>query len=196
MLYFNFGLIAIIGLVFPLAGFIYFKDIFSSIWPWFALTSICLVAIGFLMLYYLRINKIKPVFYLSVWFIISVIFFGLPMARKIEVNPDYKSVLVVDKYREHDPMPVYEYKNFTPEIIWEYGQPIKRLWEDKNFSMPESNEFLLLNSPTEFESMQETFSNYEIRKIDEIDMNPVGNKHKGRLYRDLYLLKKNDINKN
>lgn len=190
VVYFNFGLIAVIGLIFPIAGFIYFSEILSDIWPWFAATSICLTGIGYLILKYLRRKKIKPVFYLTVWFIISIIFFGLPIARKIEVNPAYKSILLVDKYLEKDPMPVYEYKSFAPEIIWEYGRPIKVLWNGDGFDLPSENEFLLLNTRNEADAMKETFSNYKIKKIDEIDMNPVGNTHKERLFRDLYLLKK------
>ena len=191
VVYFNFGLIAIIGLVFPILGIIYFQDQLSTIMPWFLMTSVCLVGIGILMFFYLRKNRIKPVFYLTVWFIISVIFFGLPIAKKIEVNPSYQSVAKVDVYREEHPMPVYEFKSFTPEIIWEYGSPIKVLWDGENIEKPEENKFLLLSTPSEYDSMQETFSNYQIEKLDEIDMNPVGNKHKTRLYRDLYLLKKN-----
>ncbi|HKJ48113.1 MAG TPA: glycosyltransferase family 39 protein, partial [Christiangramia sp.] len=124
VVYFNFGLIAIIGLVFPVAGLLYFNEILSIIWPWFLMTSLCLITIGFLMIYYLRKNRIKPVFYLTIWFIISVIFFGLPIAKKIEVNPSYNSVTAVDKFRENNSMNVYEFKSFTPEIIWEYGSPI------------------------------------------------------------------------
>ena len=190
VVYFNFGLIAFIGLLFPVVGFIYLDELLSNVWPWFLMTSICLVGIGGLMLYYLKKNKIKPVFYLTVWFIISVIFFGLPIAKKIEVNPAYKSILAVDNYREHHPVPVYEFENFTPEIIWEYGRPIKVLWNGESYDKPSESEFLLLNSPTNFETMQKTFSGYNIEKIDEIDMNPVGNTHKERLYRDLYLVKK------
>ncbi len=190
VVYFNFGLIAFIGLLFPIAGFIYLNELLPSIWPWFLMTSICLFGIGILMFYYLKKNKIKPVFYLSVWFIISVIFFGLPIAQKLEVNPEYKSILAVDTYREKMDIPVYEFKDFTPEIIWEYGRPIKVLWNGETYEKPSENEFLLLNTPVNYDSMLETFPDYNIEKIDEIDMNPVGNTHKNRLYRDLYLIKK------
>lgn len=191
VVYFNFGLIAFIGLIFPIAGLIYFNELLAIIWPWFLMTSICLIGIGFLMLYYLRKNKIKPVFYLTIWFIISVIFFGLPIAKKIEPNPSYKSVVAVDKYRENNSMQVYEFKSFTPEIIWEYGSPIKVLWNGSGFEKPSEEKFLLLNTPSEFEAMQDEFSDHKIEKIEEIDMNPVGNTHKERLYRDLYLISKN-----
>ncbi|TBW29280.1 glycosyltransferase family 39 protein [Gramella sp. KN1008] len=191
VVYFNFILIAIIGLIFPIGGYIYFQDELPDIWPWLLVTSLVLFGIGILILFYLRANRFKPVFYLTVWFIISIIFFGLPMARKIEVNPDYTSIRKVDIYIEKDPMPLYEFHGFTPEIIWEYGKPIKVLWDGKNFAIPESAKFLLLATEGQKTEMEEVFSKFEIRKIDEIDMNPVGNTHKERLYRDLYLISKN-----
>ena len=190
VVYFNFGLIALIGIVFPVAGFVYFHELLTSIWPWFLITSICLTVIGFLMFHYLKKNKIKPVFYLSIWFIISLIFFGLPIAKKIEVNPAYQSILKVDAYREKSPMPVYEYKSFTPEMIWEYGKPIKVLWNGDTIEKPKETKFLLLSTREQNASVKKTFSTYDIQKIDEIDMNPIGNTHKARLYRDLYLLRK------
>ncbi|GAA4323951.1 glycosyltransferase family 39 protein [Pontixanthobacter gangjinensis] len=190
IVYFNFGLIGLIGLVFPVAGIIYFQDQLTGIQPWFVMTSICLAVIGLLMFYYLKKNRIKPVFYLTVWFIISIIFFGLPIAKKIEVNPAYQSIAKVDVYREEHPMPVYEFRSFTPEIIWEYGRPIKVLFNGESYDIPDENKFLLLSTENNEDKLRETFSAYKIEKLDEIDMNPVGNKHKDRLYRDLYLVSK------
>lgn len=190
VVYFNFILIASIGFIFPIAGFIYFKDQLSMIWPWYLITSICLIVIAGLMIFYLRKNRFKPVFYLTVWFIISIVFFGLPLARTVEANPEYKSVLEVDKYIEKDPMPVFEFSGFTPEIIWEYGRPIKVLNDGERFDIPKSEKFLLLGGEDQAEDIRNSFSGFNIQKIDEIDMNPVGNTHKSRLYRDLYLIKK------
>lgn len=190
--YFNFILIAVIGIGFPFAGFIYFQDKLGDIWPWFFMTSICLFSIGIFILIYLKQKKIKPVFYLSVWFIISLIFFGLPMADKIETNPDYRSILTVDSYIEKYSAPVFEFQGFTPEIIWEYGKPIRALWNGEKYIKPAENRFLLLATEGQEEDLKKVFRNYTIKKIDDVDMNPVGNKHKERLYRDLYLLNKKE----
>lgn len=191
VVYFNFVLIAIIGLVFPFVGILYFREQIQDVMPWFVVTSCCLFIIGAYMIFFLRKNKFKPVFYLSIWFIISIIFFGLPMANKIEVNPEYTSIREVDTYIEKDPMPVYEFKGFTPEIIWEYGRPIKVLWNGEGFEIPHQNSFLLLATQEETAEMKDIFSTFKVEKIDEIDMNPVGNTHKDRLYRNLYLIRKN-----
>ncbi len=190
IVYFNFGLIAIIGLAFPVAGMFYFGESLNELFSWFTLTSISLVTIGGLILYYLGKKKIKPVFYLSVWFIIVIVFFGLPMAEKVESNPDYKSIRIVDKYRKNENLPVYEFRGFTPEIIWEYGKPIPVLKEGESYRKPSVDKFLLLATEEEAPEMKQVFSDRSVEKLDEIDMNPVGNKHKDRLYRGLYLIKK------
>ncbi len=78
--------------------------------------------------------------------------------EKIEVNPEYTSIRQVDYYIEKDPMPVYEFKGFTPEMIWEYGSPIKVLWNGDGFDMPSQNRFLLLATEEETAEMKNIFS--------------------------------------
>jgi len=188
IVYFNFGLIGVLGLAFPIAGFYFFRDSLSEIWLWYILTSICLVSIGMLLFYYLNKNRIKPVFYLTVWFIISIIFFGLPILKKLELNPDYKSISEVNLYLEKNPMPLYEFNGFTPEIIWEYGQPIKILKNGETYDLPENKDFLLLATETQTKEMKSVFSNFNIQKIDKFDMNTQPGQHRERLYRNLFLI--------
>ncbi|APG59493.1 ArnT family glycosyltransferase [Christiangramia salexigens] len=194
VVHFNFGLIALIGILFPVGGLIYFNGQFGETLPWFILTSICLFCIGVLMIFYLNKLRFKAVFYLSIWFIISIIFFGFPMANKVEVNPNFTSVKKVDEYRNNETIALYEFSSFTPEIIWEYGKPIKRLWTGKTYEIPKEDKFLLLSTVQQSKKLDSVFADYSIEKIEEIDMNPVGNKHKERLYRDLYLLSKENKN--
>jgi len=191
VVYFNFSLIALIGLIFPMLGFYFLKDIFVDVWPWFLLTSICLVSIGIFILYYLRKNRFKPVFYLTVWFIICIIFFGLPIAKEIELNSSYKSISKVDLYLEKDPMPLYEFNGFTPELIWEYGQPIEDIKNEKSYDIPDADRFLLLVTESQTEEMKTALSEFKIEKMDEIDMNASANTHRERLYRNLFLISKN-----
>ena len=191
IVYINFGIIAGIGLISPLLGFVYLREEMPLIWPWFLMASLCLISIGFLMIYYLKLKKIKSVFYLSIWFIVSIIFFGFPILKKLEINPAYKSIDLVHRHREKNDLPVFEYRSFTPELIWEYGKPIRVLWNGNNYEIPGAAKFLLLNSPEDFESIQKTFSGYSIQKIDDINMNPMGTRFRERLYRNLYILEKN-----
>ena len=190
VVYFNFALIALIGIVFPIAAGIYFKDSLNLIWPWYITTSICLVSIGVGIFYFLGKKRIASVFYLSIWFIISVIFFGLPMAKKIETNPDYNSITNADIYIEKEKANLYELDGFTPEIIWEYGKPIKILRENDKYILPEEDKFLLLVTEEQTDTLTKVFTGYNLTKLESFDMNPVGNKHKSRLFRNLYIIKK------
>ena len=83
------------------------------------------------MFRFLKLKKIKPVFYLSIFFLISIVWFGLPMADKINVNKDYNSIINIDKHLKKYDTKVYEFNTFTPEIIWEYGKPIPVLTQEE-----------------------------------------------------------------
>ena len=85
-------------------------------------------------------------------------------------------------------MPLYEYSGFTPEIIWEYGQPIKVLKDGENYNLPESKEFLVLATEAQTKEMKSTLSDFNIQKIDEFDMNTQPGQHRERLYRNLFLI--------
>ena len=60
--YFNFGLIGLIGLVFPVIGYSFLKDLSGIAWPWFAVLSIVLFLIGVFICLQLIQKKIERVF--------------------------------------------------------------------------------------------------------------------------------------
>ncbi|GGW97113.1 ArnT family glycosyltransferase [Salegentibacter mishustinae] len=190
--YFHFGIFALVGCIFPIAAYFYFERMLQDILLWYILSSIFLFFIGILMFRFLMLKKIKPVFYLSIFFLISVVWFGLPMADKINVNKDYNSIVNIDKHLQKYDTKVYEFKTFTPEIIWEYGKPIPVLTQKNKEKATSSNRFLILTGAYLSDSLKQIFSNYKTTKIDSVDMNPVSTKHKRRLYRELYLLEKTE----
>lgn len=191
--YFNFGLIATIGLAFPVVGSIFLKDGLTGKWVWFILLSVVLFSIGFFMLRNLFRRKIRPVFYLTVAFIAAIMCFGLPMASAITVNPEYKSLSELASWQEGKNVKVYELTYFTPELIWAYGDVIEVLQKDGVIKIPSEAQFSVLVSEEETERFKRTFAEFSIEKITRYDMNAKGKddrSHKLRLYRDLYLLKK------
>jgi len=190
IVYFHFGIFALVGTIFPIAAYFYFESFMQDILLWYILSSIFLFIIGILMFRFLILKKIKPLFYLSIFFLISVVWFGLPMADKINVNKDYNSIVNIEKHLKKHDAPVYEFQNFTPEIIWEYGKPIPVLTQRGKVNIPSENKFLLLTETHNEDSLKQVFDNYKTVKIDSVDMNPVSTKHKRRLYRELYLVEK------
>ena len=192
--YFNFGLIACIGIVFPIGGYIFLgAEALSGHWVWYVLLSIALVSIGILMFKKLIQKKIKSVFYLTIAFIASIICFGMPLAKTLTINPEYKSLAELNEWQEKTQIPVYELTYFTPEMIWEYGKPIEVLQKDTELKIPEEQVFGVLVAETDKDLFQKKFKEFTVEKVTRYDMNPNGpdsKSHRSRLYRDLYLIKK------
>ena len=189
--YFNFGLIATIGLVFPIGGYLFLKDSLSENWIWFGLLAVSLFSIGFLIIRYLKRKNIEKVFYLTIVFIVAIIFFGMPMAKELTINPEYNSLTNLNTWQTETNKNVYDYSGFCPEMIWAYGKPIKILTKNGITTFPEESSFGVLVSEEQEKSFLEKFKEYSVEKITRYDMNPnaPGSKsHRPRLWRDLYLV--------
>lgn len=191
--YFNFGLIAFIGIVFPVGGYIFLKDGLSGNWLWFVLLSIALCFIAIFIVRNLFTKNIASVFYLTIAFITMVIWFGLPLSAAITNNPEYKPLSELHAWEKQQNLKVYEFSDMTPELIWDYGEKMSILKTDDTVSIPEENKFGVLVSKEGLQSFEKTFSNFNVEKIVRYDMNPKGadsRTHKTRLYRDLYIVTK------
>jgi len=189
--YFNFGLIGSIGILFPIGGYLFLKDDLSGYWPWFILLSIALFSIGFLLLRNLFQKKIQPVFYLTISFIIAIMCFGMPMAKALTINPKFNSLSNLKVWQSDTNLKVYEFSEFVPELIWAYGKPIEVLSNSNPIKIPVEDSFGVLVSEEKLETFKTTFKKYSIEKIERYDMNPnaEGSKtHRPRLWRDLYLV--------
>ncbi|QNJ96751.1 ArnT family glycosyltransferase [Constantimarinum furrinae] len=191
--YFNFGLIGFIALIFPVAGYFYLNEQLSGNWIWFSLLSISLLLIGFFMFRNLFRKHIRPVFFLTIAFIIAVMCFGMPLAKTLTVNNGYKSLAELNSWQAEENVTVYEFTYFTPELIWAYGKPLEVLSKGGNIKIPEEEKFGVLVAAEDLPLFEETFSEFNRKKVVRYDMNAKGEKdasHKTRLYRDLYLVTK------
>ena len=190
--YFNFGLIATIGLLFPLGGYFYLKEALTGYWVWYILLSIALAGIGVFILGKLLRKKIRAVFYGTIAFIIAIMCFGMPMAKALTVNPAYKSLSALNDWQaRYDDVPVYEYSYFTPEMIWDYGKPIPVIVNYGEEQLPTAKRFGVLVSQDDLDKFLKTFKNFTIEKVTRYDMNPNApgtRTHRPRLWRDLYLV--------
>lgn len=191
--YFNFGLIGFIGIVFPIGGYIFLKDGLAGNWLWFVLLSIALFSIGIFMFRNLFRRKIATVFYLTIAFIVAVIWFGLPLSKAITINPDYKPFSELHAFEEKENIKIYEFSGMTPELIWDYGKKMEMLNKDGEFTIPKENRFGVLVSEESLEHFKEVYSNFKREHIARYDMNPKGpdsRTHKTRLYRELFIVSK------
>src|SRR5690606_30240677 len=171
----------------------FLKDGLEGNWIWFVLLSIGLFIIGVFMFRNLFRKRIQTVFYLTIAFITTVIWFGLPLSKAITNNPEYKPLSELKSWENENNLKVYEFSDMTPELIWDYGDKMLLLKNDDIFSIPKENQFGVLVSKEGFQDFENTFSNFNIEKITRYDMNPKGadsRTHKTRLYRDLYIVTK------
>lgn len=191
VVYFNFGLIACIGFAFAIAG-PFFLNLEGEHYIWYILTSIVLCVLGIGILYFLKQQKVTRVFYLTVAFIAAIIIFAFPLIDALLNNPNFKSFSNLQKVASKENIKVYEYDSFSPEIVWDYGEPLPLLLYQDTLSLPKADKFGLLHEVIEnFPSDQ--FKNYQIEKISRYDLNhvhPDKSGYKQRLIRDFYILKK------
>lgn len=191
--YFNFGLIGFIGIVFPIGGYIFLKDGLAGNWLWFVLLSMALFTIGIFMFRNLFRRKIASVFYLTIAFIVAVIWFGLPLSKAITINPDYKPFSELHAFEEKENLKIYEFSGMTPELIWDYGEKMEMLNKDGEFTIPKENRFGVLVSEDNLEQFAEVYSEFTKEHVSRYDMNPKGpdsRTHKTRLYRELFIVSK------
>ena len=190
--YFNFGLIGLIGLVFPVIGYYYLKDFSGVAWPWFVVLSVVLFLIGIFICLQLIQKKIERVFYATIFFVVSCICFGMPLSKAAIQNDDYKSFTELKQWEEKNNIPVYEFAYFTPEIIWEYGSSIPVIFnQNQTTTLPKEKTFGVLVGGDNQKKLKQAFKEYTIEKVARYDINPNKASHKsynGRLWRDLFLV--------
>lgn len=191
--YFNFGLIAFIGIAFPIGGYIFLKDGLVGNWLWFVLLAISLFRIAIFILRNLFRRNIATVFYLTIAFIVAVIWFGLPLSNAITNNPEYKSFSELNAFGKEENINIYEFSDMTPELIWDYGEKMAILKEGDEITIPSESKFGVMVSENNHENFEEAFSSFNREFVIRYDMNPKGSDsrtHKDRLYRDLFIVTK------
>lgn len=188
--YFNFGLIGAIGILFPFVGYWFLKDHLIGLWRPFIVSAVALFTIGFFIFRHLKKKNITPVFYLTFGLFAMLLFTALPL-KKAFVNDTYNPLTHL---KHNSGLNLYQFNYIAPEMIWQYGDKIPPIkLEDGSIVFPEEDEFGLLAigiSPEDAETLQ---SLYTIREVDVFDLNEasIGSKqYKDRLKATYYVLAK------
>ena len=191
--YLNFGLIGLVGVAFPIAGYIFLKDNLTGFYTPFAVTSIVLVLIGFFTLKYLYQRKIQLVFYLIIAFLMSVTTFSFPLMNSFLENPKYNSLQEISQKAATEQIPVYMFNIQSPELVWDYGGKVPLL-HSHALEAPKEAKFKALVMIGAKKSLEKAFPNHTITYIETFDLNPIDDSKKGykdRLRTDMYLVAKN-----
>ncbi|XLS28150.1 ArnT family glycosyltransferase [Flavobacteriaceae bacterium M23B6Z8] len=193
--YFIFGIIALIGFAFPIAGYLFLEELTQKPWLWYSLTSAALVVLSIAMIYYLIKKELFKVFLLTIAFVMSITSFGLPIAESLKTNPAYVNVQVLDEEKPPG-LPVFSFGELAPEILWHYGSKIADLESETSAAMLEElDNFGVLVNVNEEERFKRIFeSEYDLERTQVFDLNyaasPDEKKHKKRLVSHYYSVSK------
>lgn len=191
--YFNFGLIAFIGIAFPIAGYLFLKDNMTDYWVIYSIASTVLVTIAILILVQLKKKNIKNVFSLTVLFFMSILITVLPISKVIR-SSNYNPISNLKEEASKQNLKVYSLGYVSPEMIWQFGDKLPEIkTEDTTFQYPLENEFGLLTN--EINSKDEDFlkNNYDIQFISVYNLNKAelnSKKYKERLINKYYILRR------
>jgi len=191
--YFNFGLIALIGILFPFSAFFINHSLDGINVLWFILASIALLTVGIFMLIHLRRKNIKWVFYMSITFVASVLLTVLPLF-KIQNLGDYLTISNLKEESSQQHLKVYSLDYIAPEIIWQFGDKIPSLKDENDkIIFPTESKFGLMVNELDQEEHINLQTNYSMEKKTTYDLNtasPSSKKYNNRLKSDFYIVTK------
>ena len=189
--YFNFGLIALIGVSFPIAVYILLEDAITTHLISYILTSIATVFIGILIIRNLYLKNMNEVFYLTVFFMVSVVTFGLPISKSLNKNNNYNAINTLHQFEKEHHITTYSIGDISPELLWNYKGILKNIYKKEELVIPISKQFGLLIMNDNVKNITSLLQeNYSTQLIETYNLN-VGSKKKERLIRQFYLISKN-----
>lgn len=181
--YFQFGLIGSIAVLFWATGFVLATSFTGLAWVRFIATSFVLAIIGFYIFKNLKAKNIKTVFYLFITFMMSIGFLALPIV-KYQAQDNYKSVTELAS----DNLPLYSVSGISPEAIYHYGDKIQRIKTEVGFIIPEEKQFYLLTSKSSEEDLVDLKKLYTVEFVDTYNLNFSKSGQRSRLVNQLYKL--------
>jgi len=193
--YFNFGLIGLLGVAFPIVMFAFFKVELQNHLLNFVTASMVLFVIGVLILLQLKFKNIKNVFLLTVVFFASIFMFVLPLSKAFK-NEEFKSLSTLKIENKKRGINIYAFNYIAPETIWDYGAVMPQINQIENrYVFPPDNTFGIVVNTMSSENKTEILSKYNIIEIANYDLNYFGstsNQNNPRLKSVLYILERKD----
>ena len=188
VVYLNHGIVAVLGIIFPIAA-VFILEL-EGYWFWYIVSSITLAGIGGSILYFLKKQKYTVVFYLTVAFICGIMTFGFPLAEAFLNNNKFRSYSHLREKIIKDGIPLYLYKEPSPELIWDYGAPIPVLSRHEIKQLEDDFGLLLKEEDTVILKDQNSFRIKFLERYDLNQVSPEKSGYKNRLVRWFYVLER------
>ena len=186
---FGFGLIGIIGLVFPFGVFLFFDGELSRHWPAYFLSSAALLTLGVLIFIWLRKKAYEKCFYGMILLLCSIILFAFPMAELTYDNDKYLSAGTLREIPEMKGLELFSTDPIiSPEMIYDLGEPVKRV--KLADELPDKGRFALLTFETIPEEIPNNFNMEFVVQFDINNRKEGQSGHKARKTSKLFILEK------
>lgn len=191
--YFNFGFIAIIAIVAPIALVIMAAPKITAQLPWFIVFGVLSVSIGILIFLQLKKRNMQNVFLLTVAFVVNIFVFGFPLAKIFYTNTTYNKDTQRITQAQDDV--IYSYGEHTPELYWIYGKITPQITDGSILQLLHKNSVKVLVSLEKDPDFKHDFeSRFNITKLAVYDLNysasPKEKGYKNRLVSTLYQLER------
>ena len=193
IVYFSFGLTALIAIAAPVVVFFIFRESLNSYIFWYTLLIIASVCSAFFIINGLRKKKFSEVFYVVIFFMCAVVITVIPLSKMYYTNDKYYAASNLNAIEKKFSIKTYEADDFVPEITWDYGNYIPQLKHQNDIVMPTENRFGLLGDEDSVKVLQQQFSNYSFQQYATVDLNVLSKKDKGyneRIVKNYYIVQK------
>lgn len=193
IVYFSFGLIALVAFAAPVALYFLFKERVGAYIIWFSLFAIVSICCGIILTGSLLRQDFHRTFYTTIFFMCGVVITVIPLSKMYYTNTNYYAASNLGAVEKKLNIKTYEGDEFVPEITWDYGNYMPNLSQGKNISMPADSVFGLLMDSTSLNNYQKAFPNYTFNKYAEVDLNAPSKNEKSynsRLVKEYYVVRK------
>ncbi|AHW61120.1 4-amino-4-deoxy-L-arabinose transferase [Draconibacterium orientale] len=193
--FFHFGILALVAMLFPLVAFFMFQEVLLSNSTTFLIYCLGLFISGSFLLFFLYFKVMWSSFYTSVFIVILLFVAVIPVNPGFaNQNINYNSIAQLKADAEKENVTVYLLDAITPENLWEYGGIIPKIQKTaKGYIFPEASEFGVLVNDSTLINSGEFNQKYEIEKKEIYDLN-LGKfntrKHKPRYVNNYYVFTK------
>ncbi len=193
--YFHFGTISAIGILFPIIGFLLFKERLNEMMLSYVIVSISLLSIGLVMVVYLYKKHLKRVFYLSILLFVVLCLVVVPKFNTLVlINTSDNDISKLKQELDNTNMEAYLLDYMSPEMMWHYGHKITRISNlSGKIDLVEASEFGILTTSQTLEDLKSDYQAFNIIKKATYDLNltGLGSKRYGdRLVNHYYIFKR------
>ena len=191
-IFFSFGIIALIGFLYPFAGLVLLKETIREYLLLFILSSSLMYLFAFLIIRGLISGNFRIIFLSMISILVVIVIIVIPIRAKVFINPGFaparEAQVIAERYR----IETYRLSDIAPEIVWDFGKPIPLMQKDEDrFLIPDGPSFALIADKADSSMIKSRFIKYNIDKKYIINMN-YGLKNKVRYIKDYYILTKKD----